>query len=186
MLGPRYSEALVYAAALHRAQRRKGAETPYLAHLLAVSALVIEAGGDEDQVIAALLHDAVEDQGGEARAAEIARLFGPDVAAIVLDCTDAVETPKPAWRARKERYLTALPGKPARSLLVSLADKLHNAVAIRRDLAAVGPAVWDRFTGGRDGSLWYYRSLAGVFASAAPGPLAVELDRVVADIEASA
>jgi (p)ppGpp synthase/HD superfamily hydrolase len=186
MLGPRYSEALFYAAALHRSQRRKGAETPYLAHLLAVSALVIEAGGDEDQAIAALLHDAVEDQGGLARAEEIARLFGDGVAAIVLDCTDAAVDPKPDWRPRKEAYLAALPAKPARSLLVSLADKLHNAGAIRRDLAAVGPALWGRFTGGRDGSLWYYRALADAFSAAAPGPLAAELDRTVAEIEAAA
>lgn len=186
MLGPRYSEALVYAAALHRTQRRKGADTPYLGHLLAVSALVIEAGGDEDQAIAALLHDAVEDQGGAPRAQDIARLFGAGVAAIVLDCTDATVEPKPAWRPRKEAYLAALPGKPARSLLVSVADKLHNASAIRRDLASVGPAVWDRFTGGRDGSLWYYRALADVFSAVAPGPLASELDRTVAGIEAVA
>lgn len=186
MLTERYDAALGYAAALHRRQIRKGAGTPYLAHLLAVSALVIEHGGDEDQAIAALLHDAVEDQGGPQTATEIERRFGGPVAEIVMACTDSVETPKPDWRTRKERYIAAVPGKPLRALPVILADKLHNATAIRRDLAAVGPAVWTRFTGGRDGTLWYYRALASALGAAAPGPLARELDQTVATIAAAA
>jgi (p)ppGpp synthase/HD superfamily hydrolase len=179
----RFGEALALASHLHREQIRKGADIPYISHLLAVSALVIEHDGDEDQAIAALLHDAVEDQGGMETAGEIERRFGKRVARIVLDCTDAHTTPKPPWRARKEAYLASLHQKPPDSLLVSLADKTHNASAIRRDLQRGGPSVWSRFSAGRDGSLWYYRALADVFAEVMPGSLAGELDRAVADIE---
>ena len=186
VLGERYGEALVYAHRLHREQRRKGTAIPYISHLLSVSALVIEHGGDEDQAIAGLLHDAAEDQGGVDTLAEIQRRFGPGVAAIVSDCTDAWTEPKPPWRARKEAYLAALPSKPARSLLVSLADKTHNAEAILADWRQLGDALWPRFTGGREGSLWYYRALAETFATASPGPLADRLGRAVAALDAAA
>lgn len=186
MFNERFEDALGFAARIHRNQRRKGVDIPYISHLLAVAALVIEAGGDEDQAIAALLHDAVEDQGGLPRAEEIRARYGYGVAAIVLDRTDTTEEPKPDWWPRKKGYLAALPAKPHRSLLVSLADKLHNATVIRRDLQTAGPALWTRFTGGRDGSLWYYRALADAFLAALPGPMALELDRVVAEIERTA
>lgn len=182
MLTDRFDEALSYASRIHRAQRRKGTEIPYVSHLLAVASLTLEHGGDEDQAIAALLHDAAEDQGGAERLADIEARFGPGVAAIVADCTDAWTEPKPPWRARKEAYIAHLPGKPARSLLVSLADKTHNGRAIVADLRCHGAALWGRFAGGEEGTLWYYESLAAAFAQALPCPLADELARAVAEM----
>lgn len=175
MLSSRYDEALRYAHALHREQMRKGTTIPYISHLMTVSALVIEHGGTEDQAIGALLHDAAEDQGGEATLADIRNRFGDAVAQIVHDCTDAWEEPKPAWRPRKEAYLAILPKKSPQSLLVSLADKTHNAEAILFDYRALGDALWPRFTGGADGTRWYYGALAGVFAQAMPGKLSDRL-----------
>jgi (p)ppGpp synthase/HD superfamily hydrolase len=187
MQSERFGFALAYAASLHRDQRRKGTDIPYIGHLLAVAALVIEDGGDETAAIAALLHDAVEDQGGPPRAEDIGKLFGPEVRAIVMDCTDSVTDPKPAWRDRKERYVAAIAKKPVASLRVSVADKLHNATAIERDLAAIGPALWERFRGGRDGTLWYYRALADAFLASLPNSaLAQALDAAVTRIERAA
>jgi (p)ppGpp synthase/HD superfamily hydrolase len=182
----RFDDALGFASRLHRSQLRKGTTIPYVAHLLAVTALVIEHGGDEDQAIAALLHDAAEDQGGTAILEEIKARYGSAVAAIVADCTDAWSEPKPPWRARKEAYLAVLPKKPRRSLLVSLADKTHNARAIAADRRRIGDAIWDRFNGGRVGTLWYYRALARCFREAMPSPLAGELDEAVAAMAAEA
>jgi (p)ppGpp synthase/HD superfamily hydrolase len=179
MLSNRFDEALVFASNLHRAQLRKGSNIPYISHLLAVSALVIENKGNEDQAIAGLLHDAAEDQGGK-RTLEIVRdKFGTGVAEIVEDCTDAFEMPKPPWRERKEAYLGALPKKPSTSLLVSLADKVHNAKSIVDDRGRVGEEIWQRFTGGKEGTVWYYDALAKIFVSALPGALADELSRQV-------
>ena len=183
MYGPRFDDALTYAARLHRAQVRKGFGIPYITHLLAVAAIVGEHGGTEDEVIAALLHDAVEDQGGQPRLAEIRARFGDAVAAIVWGCTDADTVPKPPWRERKDAYVAHLAAASPSIRLVSSADKLHNARAILLDLRTLGPALWDRFTGGRDGSLWYYRALADAFLRLSPGPLADELARAVAEIE---
>jgi (p)ppGpp synthase/HD superfamily hydrolase len=175
-----YDEALVYAARLHRTQLRKGSNVPYIAHLLSVSSRVLTAGGSEVQAIAGLLHDAAEDQGGQATLDEIRQRFGNGVAEIVADCTDSWGDPKPEWRPRKEAYLAKLPLKPASSLLVSLADKVDNAEAIASDLAEVGEVVWQRFTGGRDGTIWYYRTLSGIFNEALPGSLARQLAHTVA------
>ena len=183
MYGPRFEDALVYAAQAHRAQIRKGSGVPYVTHLLAVAAIVGERGGGEDEVIAALLHDAVEDQGGQARLDDIRARFGDAVAEIVWGCTDADTFPKPPWRARKEVYVAHLAGATPSIRLVSSADKLHNARSILADLRTGGPALWDRFTGGRDGTLWYYRTLADTFLRLSPGPLADELARTVAEIE---
>ncbi|OYT73919.1 MAG: phosphohydrolase [Chloracidobacterium sp. CP2_5A] len=183
MLSERYDEALVFAHQLHRRQKRKGGTTPYIAHLLSVSALALEHGADEDQAIAALLHDAVEDQGGDAARQEIRRRFGDRVAALVDDCTDADQTPKPPWRARKEAYLRRLRTLPEASRLVSLADKLHNARAILLDYRAVGESLWLRFEGRREGTLWYYRSLVEIFAGSPPLALANELERTVLELE---
>jgi (p)ppGpp synthase/HD superfamily hydrolase len=179
-LGPRFDDALAFASRLHRGQVRKGSGTPYIAHLMSVSALVLEHGGSEDQAIAGLLHDAAEDQGGAATLAVIRERYGEPVARIVADCTDAWEDPKPPWRARKEAYLAALPGKAPASLLVSLADKTHNARAILGDYRALGDDLWGRFAGKKDGTLWYYRTLAATFRQAYPGPLAEEFARTVA------
>ena len=174
---------MVYAAQLHAGQVRKGSGTPYIAHLLAVTSLVLECGGDEDEAIGALLHDAAEDQGGEATLAEIRRRFGPAVAEIVEGCSDTMATPKPPWRARKEAFLARLPHASPSARLVSTADKLHNARTILADLRTVGDAVWDRFQGGKEGTLWYHRSLVEILRGDGSDPLAEELDRVVSEIE---
>jgi GTP pyrophosphokinase len=182
-LSTRFQEAMVYAAQLHAGQVRKGSGTPYIAHPLAVTSLVLERGGDEDEAIGALLHDAPEDQGGEATLAEIRRRFGPAVAEIVEGCSDTMATPKPPWRARKEAFLARLPHASPSARLVSTADKLHNARTILADLRTVGDAVWDRFQGGKEGTLWYHRSLVEILRGGGSNPLAEELDRVVSEIE---
>jgi (p)ppGpp synthase/HD superfamily hydrolase len=179
ILTDRYDEALRYAHGLHRSQNRKGTGIPYISHLMTVSALVLEHGGDEDQAIGALLHDAAEDQGGARTLDEIRQRFGDVVAAIVADCTDAWTEPKPDWRTRKEAYLAKLPSKPVRSLLVSLADKTHNAEAILFDYRDLGDPLWQRFNGGAEGTRWYYSALSGVFSQALPGPLSQRLARAV-------
>ena len=186
ILTDRFDEALAYASRAHRAQIRKGSGIPYVSHLLGVASLALELGADEDQAIAALLHDAVEDQGGAERLADIRARFGDRVAEIVADCTDTDVEPKPPWQARKEAYVASLADKPPHSLLVSLADKLHNAGAILTDLTAHGPSVWGRFTGGREGSLWYYKALSEAFEARLPGPAANRLARLVKDMQAQA
>lgn len=178
-----FDNALAYASCLHRTQHRKSTGIPYVSHLLAVAASALENGADEDQAIAALLHDAVEDQGGLAQLAAIRARFGDDVAAIVADCTDAYDDPKPDWRPRKEAYIASLAAKPLRSLAVRLADKTHNASAINADLRAAGAAMWDRFTGKKDGTLWYYRELAQAFEVYAPGHAADRFSREVAEMQ---
>ena len=178
-LTERFQEALGYATALHRNQRRKGTDIAYVAHLLGVASIALEIGADEDQAIAALLHDAVEDQGGAPILADIRSRFGERVAAIVADCTDTDIEPKPPWRARKEAYIASLTHKAQDSLLVSLADKTHNARAIVDDLAVLGPAIWQRFTGRREGTLWYYDALAGAFQQHLPGRGADRLAHIV-------
>jgi (p)ppGpp synthase/HD superfamily hydrolase len=179
MLTSRFDDALCFAHQLHRAQTRKGTTTPYISHLMIVSAFVIENGGNEDQAIGALLHDAAEDQGGIETLQIIRDRFGDSVAQIVSDCTDSWIEPKPEWRIRKETYLSELPFKPKASLLVSLADKTHNAEAIFSDYQILGEALWPRFNGGADGSRWYYSSLANIFERAMPGPLSRRMSRAV-------
>jgi (p)ppGpp synthase/HD superfamily hydrolase len=183
VLGERFERALAFAAETHRPQRRKGSGIPYIGHLLGVCSLVIEDGGDEDEAIAALLHDAPEDQGGAAMLETIRAEFGVKVAEIVEACSDTLEEKKPEWRARKEAYLEHLNGQPAYVLRVSLADKLFNVRSIIRDLRAVGDEVWTRFKAGRDGQLWYYRGLADRFGVLLPGQMATELSEAVAELE---
>ncbi len=184
VLSPRFEDALVWANRLHADQKRKGSLIPYVSHLMSVAGLVFEAGGDEEQAIAALLHDAVEDQGGPGTLTEIRRRFGERVARIVDACTDSDEEPKPPWRARKEAYVASIAHKPAEACLVSCADKLHNARAILADHRRVGEAVWDRFTGGKEGSLWYYRALVTEFRRAGVEEVLVgQLDAVVGELE---
>jgi len=180
MLTMRYDDALVYAGNLHRSQVRKGTDIPYLSHLLSVSALVLKNGGDEDQAIAGLLHDAVEDQGGAATLEDIRQRFGDRVADFVADCTDSWSVPKPPWRERKEAYIAAIPTRSPESLLISLADKTDNARSILGDYREIGDQVWDRFSGKKDGTCWYYRVLSQLFSKHYPGPLAGELARTVA------
>jgi (p)ppGpp synthase/HD superfamily hydrolase len=177
MLTGRYDEAFQYAHELHGTQKRKGTSIPYISHLMIVSALVIENGGNEDQAIGALLHDSAEDQGGAPTLEEVRKRFGDVVAEIVSDCTDSWVEPKPDWRPRKEAYLAELSTKPPRSLLVSLADKTHNAEAILYDYRVLGDALWSRFNGGADGTRWYYQSLAEIFSEVMPGRLSDRLSR---------
>ncbi|NUM49107.1 MAG: HD domain-containing protein [Anaerolineales bacterium] len=182
-LSSRFSDALLYANHLHADQTRKGSGVPYISHLLAVCALVMEHGGDEDQAIAALLHDAAEDQGGYDTLSDIRARFGDRVARMVGELSDTFDIPKPPWRTRKETYLAHLPHAPADTLLVSLADKVHNARTILADHALIGEAIWGRFTQGREGTLWYYRALADLFQRLHRGYLADELSRVVTALE---
>src|SRR5712691_4178501 len=183
MLSARFEEALVFATQLHAKQTRKGTSIPYIAHLLAVTILVLEHGANEDEAIAALLHDAIEDQGGAATREDIRRRFGDTVVAIVDGCTDAEVMPKPPWRARKEAYIAHVREAPASVRLVSAADKLHNARTILADYRQLGDSLWQRFNGGKEGTLWYYRSMVNAFRAAGTTPLVEELDRVVSEIE---
>ena len=144
-LGRKFQEALAYAADLHNTQTRKASEVPYIGHLLSVAGLVIEADGTETEAIAALLHDAAEDQGGEATLAEIEQRFGKTVASIVEECSDTVVTPKPPWRERKEQYIANLKTVSDSTIRVSLADKLDNARAVLRDFRRHGSTLWQRF-----------------------------------------
>jgi (p)ppGpp synthase/HD superfamily hydrolase len=179
MLSERYRDALTFAFDLHREQERKGSRVPYVAHVIGVSSLVLEYGGDEEEAIAGLLHDAVEDQGGAPMLDTIRGRFGGRVAEIVAGCSDAIGEPKPPWRARKERYLAHLQAASAGIKLVSACDKLYNARTILADLRREGTAVWRRFSGGKDGTLWYYCALAGVFDQVDDLRPAQELRRVV-------
>jgi len=183
VLTSRFDQACAYAARLHANQTRKGTNIPYLAHLLAVASLVLEDGGDEDEAVAALLHDAVEDQGGQATLEEIRRRFGEHVAGIVAGCTDADTMPKPPWKERKERYIAHIRQASSEVRRVSIADKLHNARSILRDYRALGEGFWERFSAGKDDQLWYYRELVKAFREAGSGEMLEELDRVVSDLE---
>jgi GTP pyrophosphokinase len=182
-LTSRFHDALSYATTLHSNQQRKASGEPYVTHLLATAAIVLEYGGNEDEAIAALLHDAVEDQGGLPTLAEILHRFGPAVAAIVEGCTDTAETPKPPWRPRKEAYIAHLRTASDSVRLVSAADKLHNARSILREYRQQGEALWSHFRGGRDGTFWYYRAVIDALRQAGGNPLVDELERTVAELE---
>jgi (p)ppGpp synthase/HD superfamily hydrolase len=183
-LSQRFQEALAYAAKLHNTQTRKASEVPYIGHLLSVAGLVIEADGTETEAIAALLHDAAEDQGGDATLDEIEKRFGKDVATIVDDCSDTLITPKPPWRQRKENYIAHLHEASDSTVRVSMADKLDNARAILRDLRLHGPQVWQRFnTNDPHEHLWYYRSLLEVYRQRSNSWLVDELARVIHALE---
>lgn len=182
-LTPRFEQALQYAAVVHAHQERKGSGIPYVAHLLGVASIALEYGANEDEAIGALLHDAGEDAGGEGRIADIRLRFGDAVADIVQGCTDAVVIPKPPWRKRKEQYIAHVPSASPSVQLVSASDKLHNSRAILRDLRRLGDEVWSLFSGGKEGTLWYYRSLVTAFRPSGNRELIAELDRVVTEIE---
>jgi len=183
----RFDEALAYTAELHRSQVRKGTTIPYLSHLTSVAALVLEDGGDEDQAIAALLHDAIEDQprAGQTRE-EIWVAFGQHVLAIVEACSEpddeTTERSPRTWRVRKERYLTHIETLNAEARRVSLADKLHNARSILADLRRHGASVFDRFNAPQADVLWYYRALVTAFRAKHDDFLVQELDRIVTEI----
>ncbi len=181
----RFEEALLYAARHHARQRRKGSRVPYVGHVLGVASLVIEDGGGEDEAIAALLHDAVEDApAGEAARVrgEVVERFGADVARIVEGCTDADTQPKPPWWRRKLAYVAHVRMAPADVRRVSLADKLYNARSIVADYRQIGDALWERFRTGAPGTLWYYLALADAFEATDGGAMAEELRRVLKEL----
>ena len=161
--------AIEFALTAHAQQKRKGTDTPYVSHLLGVASLVLEHGGDEEQAMAAMLHDAVEDQGAHLEPV-IRERFGARVADIVLGCTDADTLPKPPWRERKEAYIRHLEHAGVDVLLVSCADKVHNARTICTDVRSHGLEVFDRFKAGQDGTLWYYRTLPMSSGAYSPVP----------------
>jgi (p)ppGpp synthase/HD superfamily hydrolase len=181
-LAHRFNKALLFASKMHAHQSRKGTGVPYIAHLLGVGSLVLEAGGDEDLAIAALLHDVVEDCGGAPALAQVRRHFGGRVARIVDGCTDSYDEPKPPWRERKEQFLQKLRAADHDIRLVAVADKLYNARSIVSDYREIGESIWQRFSGGREGTLWYYRALLDELRRA-PNRLTEELERVVTDLE---
>lgn len=185
-LGPRFLRAFLFAAEKHTGQVRKASTTPYIAHLMGVSSLALEFGGDEDMAIAALLHDVVEDCGGAPMLKEVKRRFGSRVAKIVDGCTDSDRDPKPPWRERKETYIRHLKGADADTKLVSAADKLHNVRSILSDYREVGESIWARFNGGREGTLWYYRALLKEFQRGKPNRLIREFELAVRELEARA
>lgn len=183
-LTDRFEAALLYAHQLHAHQRRKGRGVPYIAHLLAVASIVLEHGGNEDEAIAALLHDAAEDQGGLETLEQIRTRFGAQVAEIVEGCSDTIVTPKPPWRPRKEAYIAHLREASSSIRLVSAADKLHNVRSVIEDYRVLGKGLWPRFRGGREGTLWYYRSIVDILLESEPTPLVRLLARYVAELEA--
>ena len=183
-LSKRFSDAFEYTFHLHAGQKRKGTTVPYISHLMGVASLVLEHGGGEDEAIAGLLHDAVEDQGGKDTLEAIHTLFGPNVAAIVDGCSDSFTIPKPPWRERREEYIRHLQQTKNESIrLVSAADKLHNARAIVADYRQLKEELWKRFNVGKDDQLWYYGELVKVFKAKGPDALAVELDGVVSELK---
>ena len=182
-LTDRFSEAVACATRLHAAQKRKLSGAPYVSHLLRVAGIALEHGADEDEAVAALLHDAVEDQGGAKTLEDIRRRFGPRVSEIVAACSDTDQTPKPPWRDRKEAYLAHLRVASPSVRLVSAADKLDNVRSLAADYYTFGQSMWERFTGGRDGTLWYYRSVVEILKAAQTSPLVEELARAVAQLE---
>lgn len=182
-LTARFKDALIYAFDLHRKQKRKEIEIPYFSHLMTVAGLVLDYGGNENQAIAALLHDAIEDQGGDHTRQQIRRLFGEEVANIVEGCTDADVTPKPPWRERKEKYLSHLKNTSSATRLVSAADKLANLRNILADYKIIGEKLWTRFNGGKEGTLWYYEELAKFFAKNGPQELGKEMEKTLKELK---
>jgi (p)ppGpp synthase/HD superfamily hydrolase len=179
LLSERFEAALVLMFRLHRSQLRKGTTIPYVSHLLSVAALVLEDKGNEDEAIAALLHDAIEDQGGDVMRQEIACQFGAQVSAIIEGCTDSDVIPKRPWRERKEEHLRSLSTASLATLRVMTADKLHNARTIAVELRQ-GNGVWDKFKGGEAGTLWYYRQfLEKVRRRGYDSPMLRELAEIV-------
>ena len=180
-LSNHFPDAFTYASNLHAKQKRKGKDVPYISHLMGVAAIVPEQGGTENQAIGALLHDAVEEQ--DVTVEEIRERFGDEVAEIVEGCTNEESESGPKWRGGKERYIAHLREAGPAVWLVAAADKLYNARNILEDYRKVGESLWDRFTGKKDGTLWYYRTLATTFREIAPSPLTDELGRVVSELE---
>lgn len=181
-LSHKFAEAVLFAIELHANQVRKGKNIPYIAHIFSVTALVLEMGGNEEECIAALLHDAVEDQGGYETLNVIQTKFGEHVANIVSACTDSFTTPKPPWTERKRKYIEHLQDIGEDVFKVVLADKIHNARTILLDLRAEGDQVWERFNGGKEGTLWYYNQLREILCQKANNKFTDEFARLVTEI----
>lgn len=187
-LTSRYELALAFTAWLHARQFRKCSDVPYISHLLAVSGLVMEYGGDEDEAIAGLLHDAIEDQaqlfgGAENLRTLISDRFGERVLEIVNGCTDSHTFPKPPWKERKEAFLARLLQASHSVILVTCCDKLHNARTLLADLREAGESLWIHFNGGKEGTLWLFRSIVKISRKrAAPARLVDELERSLDEI----
>jgi (p)ppGpp synthase/HD superfamily hydrolase len=186
ILTERFERALVFAARKHAGQTRKGSDVPYITHPVAVALLVHAHGGSEDQVVAALLHDTVEDCGGLPVLEEVRDVFGTTVAQIVEVMTDSVDREREPWRARKQRALDTLSAASATARLVAVCDKLHNVRSILADYETEGAKIWVRFNGGKEGSLWYYRTLLQVLGRPPVLPAFAELERAILRLEALA
>lgn len=185
LLTARFDEALAFTSQVHRLQNRKGGAVPYIAHLLAVTALVLEYGGDEDTAIAALLHDTVEDQGGLPMLERVRAAFGARIAAIVMEVSDNEGDPKPPWQQRKQDFIDSIPRLSPEARLIALADKLHNVRSTIAEFRRVGEIVWTRFQGRRDGTLWYYREVLSALQSnlqITDEPLLQELTRAITEL----
>src|SRR4051794_11552311 len=182
-LGERFVDALGYATRAHAGQRRANDGQPYIAHLLRVAGLVIQDGGSEDEAIAALLHDAVEDQGGVERLSDIRGRYGGAVADIVDERTDSYGEPRPPWRRRKEEYVASLDEASEGALLVSIADKLDNTRSMIRGYHIRGEEQWSGNGKSAEDVRWYYPTLASRFCALRPGPLADELRRTARELE---
>lgn len=178
-LTERFESALVYATRLHANQTRKISGVPYISHLLSVTALVLEAGGTQEEAIAALLHDAVEDQGGKPIRDDIRQLFGETVLAIIDGCTEWDTPPKPPWQERKQSYVNNLRSASPSVRLVSLADKLHNSRSLLADWQQYGDVIWTNFSAGREKTLWFYQSLVQVYQQTGSDWMTQEIERVV-------
>jgi (p)ppGpp synthase/HD superfamily hydrolase len=190
-LTAKFTSAVDYARHIH-IERRKGTDIPYMTHLLGVASLVMGEAGragfqvTEDMVIAALLHDAVEDHGGLLRQQDIEQNFGPNVARMVEGLSDSFSedaSKKLSWMERKQAYIQRLRGEPEDVRLISAADKLYNARAILEDYREIGPKVWDRFKRGRSDQIWYFDELIAVFKSFGTIRVVEELERVVEELK---
>ena len=185
LLSGRFVDALEAAAVMFADRKRKGCDIPYISHLLGTCAIALEHGASEDEAIAALFHDAIEDIEDKAKVRAVVGLFGPEVLRIVEACSDTDKFPKPPWEERKTAYVKRMETADRSVLLVSAADKLHNARAIAADLRRYGPALWERFSAPRERQLWYYRALLAIFRKRLTDrpALANELEREVDEME---
>lgn len=179
----RFQDAFLYASKLHETQQRKISGIPYIAHLMGVSSLVMDDGGDTEEAIAALLHDAIEDQGGEATRVEIRRRYGERVVEIVNGCTDAETMPKPPWRERKEKFIQSLAGASSGVIRVCAADKLDNIRSLILLYETMGEGVWEAFKGKKEGTIWYYAEVTKALRAHSDGRLVRALEKAVNDLQ---
>ncbi|AFY55880.1 guanosine polyphosphate synthetase/pyrophosphohydrolase [Rivularia sp. PCC 7116] len=181
-LTTKFEQALIYATQLHANQTRKVDKIPYISHLMSVSALILEAGGTEDEAIAGLLHDAIEDQGGKATREEIRQKFGETVVEIVDGCTETDITPKPPWKERKIDYIENIRKGSDSVKLVSFADKLHNARSLLIGYRNKGDKLWDYFSGSKEDKLWFYGELLEIYQQSCDNFMTVELERILEEL----